>query len=283
MAKGPAKISVACPYCGATQKESEHARSTFCRKCGKHIELGKPVEPGSRVEIQKRGRAEEEEEEAGLMDRLKGLFVREKFRHVNCLHCNASQKVSSLAKSGSCVQCGTYLDFRDFKIDSNFSKGVETHGIVTITKSGELTSPKVACAAAIVMGKVNGNLVCSTYANVFTKGRVLGSIQARHLVIERKADVEFVRPLRVGTVEINGKISARIFADSVTINKHGALEGAVTAKSIKIDRGGIFHGDLFIGQQKEEQAELPLADSAKRQRRRDLGSGGNPMMLRPAT
>jgi cytoskeletal protein CcmA (bactofilin family) len=103
------------------------------------------------------------------------------------------------------------------------------------------------------------------------------------LIIEKQANVEFVRPLHVGTAEINGKISARIFADSVTINKNGALEGAVTAKSIKIERGGIFHGDLIIGQQKEEQGELPLAEQGRRQKRRDLGGGGNQLMLRPAT
>lgn len=274
MAKGLAKITVACPHCGATQQEPEHARSTFCRKCGKHIEMWKQGDAAT---------APAKPEAPGLMDRLSRLLRREQLRHLNCLYCNAPQTVSSLAKSGSCVQCGHYLDFRDFKVDGNFSKTVETHGTITVTKSGELTSPKVACAAALVMGKVNGNLVCSTTARVRTKGRVLGTIQARQLIIEKQANVEFVRPLHVGTVEINGRISARIFADSVTINKNGALDGAVTAKSIQIERGGIFHGDLVIGKQKEEQGELPLAEPGKlRPKKRDLG-GGNPMMLRPAT
>jgi cytoskeletal protein CcmA (bactofilin family) len=132
------------------------------------------------------------------------------------------------------------------------------------------------------MGKVSGNLVCSTTAHVKTKGRVMGSIQARQLIIEKGADVEFVRPLLVGTAEINGKISARIIADAVTINSHGSMDGAVTARSIKIERGGIFHGDLVIGQQKEEQQELALSEQSRaRQRKRDLG--GNQMLLRPAT
>jgi len=279
MPKGPVKITVACPYCGATQQESEHARSTFCRKCGKHIELGKRVEMGRRVEVQQQTGSVDE---PGFMDKLSRMFQREKVRHVNCLHCNAAQTVSSLAKSGSCVQCGHYLDFRDFKVDGNFSKSIETHGTITVTKTGEITSPKVACAAAVVLGKVNGNLVCSTTARVRTKGRVLGSIEARELIIEKGANVEFVRPHRVGTAEINGKISARIFADSVTINKSGALDGAVTAKSIKIERGGIFHGDLIIGQQKEQQGELPLAEQGRRRKSRDDLGGGN-MMLRPAT
>ena len=273
MAKGLAKITVACPACGATQQEPEHARSTFCRKCGKHIGLLKEAEKPAAAE----------EEGSGFMGRLTRLFQRDEARHINCLFCNAGQTVSSLAKSGSCVQCGHYLDFRDFKIDGNFSKSIETHGTITITRSGELASSRVACSSAVVLGKVNGNLVCSNTARVRTKGRVLGSIQARQLIIEKKADVEFVRPLHVGSAEINGKISARIFADSVAINKDGALEGEVTAKSIKIERGGIFHGNLIIGQQKEEQQELELAEQtrARQQKKHDLG--GNQMLLRPAT
>ena len=273
MPKGLAKITVACPHCRATQQEPEHARSTFCRKCGKHIELReRSKSPPPAVP-----------EGPGLMERVSRMLNREQVRQVNCLHCKAPQKVSSLAKSGSCAQCGHYLDFRDFKIEGNFSKSLETHGTITISKTGELTSPKVSCAAAVVLGKVNGNLVCSTTAHVRTKGRVVGSIQAQQLIIEKGADVEFVRPLHAATAEINGKISARIFADSVVINKHGSLDGAVTAKSIKIERGGIFHGDLIIGQQKEEQAEFALAEQTRSRKKRDLGGGGNQMMLRPAT
>jgi len=273
MANGLPKISVACPYCHATQQEPEHVRSTFCRKCGSHIDLG--------------GRAKtsfsSKTEAPGLMDRLNRILHREQVRQINCLYCTAQQKVSSLASSGSCVVCGHYLDFRDFKIDGNFSKNIETHGTLTITRTGELSSPRAACTAAVVIGKLNGNLVCSTTAHIRTRGRMIGSIEARHLIIDRQADVEFVRPLHVGAAEINGKISARIFADSVLINKNGALEGTVTAKSIQIERGGIFHGDLIIGQHKEEQGELPLAGQARpRPKRRDLG-GGNSMLLRPAT
>jgi cytoskeletal protein CcmA (bactofilin family)/endogenous inhibitor of DNA gyrase (YacG/DUF329 family) len=274
MAKGLAKITVACPHCRATQQEPEHVRSTFCRKCGKHIDLGGRAKAAA---------PSKSEGSPGLMDRLNRMLHGEKVRQINCLYCNAAQKVSSLASSGSCVQCGHYLDFRDFKIDGNFSKNIETHGTITVAKTGELTSPRVACASAVVNGKLNGNLVCTTTAHVRTRGRMLGSIEARELIIDKQAEVEFLRPLHVGRAEINGKISARIFADSVKINKHGALEGAVTAKSIQIERGGIFHGDLIIGQHKEEQGELALAEQGRpRPKRRDLG-GGNSMLLRPAT
>lgn len=283
MAKGPARVTIVCPHCRGTQEEYAHARSTFCRKCGRHVDL----QQQSAVPVPLPEGAEEEGQ--GVLDRLSRLFTREKIRHICCLHCGAEQSVSTLAKSGSCTQCNLYLDFRDLKIDGLFSKTVETHGVVTITKSGDVTSQKVACAAAIVQGKVQGNLFCSTTAEVSTRGKLLGSIEAKNLIIDKKADVDFVRAVHVGAAEINGKISARIFADSVTINKTGCLEGAVTAKSIKIEKGGIFHGELFIGQQKQEQQELlPPAEKPAR-KKRESGENvietpiDNPMVLRPVT
>ena len=85
----------------------------------------------------------------------------------------------------------------------------------------------------------------------------MGAIEAHQLIVERKSDVEFVRPLKVHAVEINGKVSARIVCEScVTINKGGYLEGTVYAKAITVEKGGIFSGELFIGPQEMEQAEL---------------------------
>jgi len=36
------KISVECPHCGTPQMEPASAKSTYCRKCSRHIDLEKP-------------------------------------------------------------------------------------------------------------------------------------------------------------------------------------------------------------------------------------------------
>jgi cytoskeletal protein CcmA (bactofilin family) len=43
---------------------------------------------------------------------------------------------------------------------------------------------------------------------------------------------------------------------SVTIHKTGSLDGNVTAKSIAIEKGGMFSGQLVIGQASLTQGEL---------------------------
>ncbi len=47
-----------------------------------------------------------------------------------------------------------------------------------------------------------------------------------------------------------------IATGGVNIHKTGVLDGDVTAKSITIDKGGIFFGQLVIGQADLTQAEL---------------------------
>jgi cytoskeletal protein CcmA (bactofilin family) len=61
----------------------------------------------------------------------------------------------------------------------------------------------------------------------------------------------------VANIDIKGRMSGEIIAaGAVNVHKTGVLDGNVTAKSITIDKGGIFSGQLVIGQADLMQAEL---------------------------
>ncbi len=58
-------------------------------------------------------------------------------------------------------------------------------------------------------------------------------------------------------------MSGEIVADGmVTIRKNGTLEGNVTAKSINVEKGGAFSGQLVIGKGNLQQAELLPGEKA---------------------
>ena len=83
------------------------------------------------------------------------------------------------------------------------------------------------------------------------------------MVIEKRAEVQFFRRVRVGTIEIRGRMLGEIVANGmVNIRKNGVLEGAVTAKSINVEKGGAFSGQLVIGKEGLQQAELLPAEKA---------------------
>ena len=61
---------------------------------------------------------------------------------------------------------------------------------------------------------------------------------------------------------------------TVTIHKTGSLEGNVTAKSIAIEKGGPFSGQLVIGQANLTQGELlPEAKATEKKMESDVPLG----------
>ena len=223
-----------------------YAKSTFCRKCGEHYSIEKLL--NKEVESVKG---------PTFFDKLSKLISGEKVRQVQCFSCGHHQEVSSAAQSSLCPSCGSYIDLRNMKIAGPFGRSIQTQGEVHITSKGDVTSAKVACANALVEGKLRGTLVCTGVARVKFQGKLLGGIEAHHVIIDKKSNVEFVRPLKVHSMEVNGKVSARVMSEhGVTINKGGYLEGTVYAKAITVEKGGIFSGELFIGQKQLEQPDL---------------------------
>ncbi len=239
------KISADCPHCGFTQLESAYAKSTFCRKCGQHYSIEKLL---AKEAISLKG--------PGFFEKLTKLVTRESFRDVACFSCAHKQTVSSAAQSTLCPQCGSYIDLRDFKIGGPFGRSIQTQGEVHVTSKGECSAAKVACNSAYIEGKLRGTLFATNEVRVRTREKILGTVETRHLIIEKKCDCEFVRPVKAQSVEINGRISARLFCDGqVKILKGGVLEGTLHARSIVVEKGGIFSGELFIGQNAAHESE----------------------------
>ena len=252
-----AKSTIECPHCGFKQLESPFAKSTFCRKCSEHFDIGKTP-------------PRQEEERLSFFDRVGELFGRKKTRDISCFKCGAAQTISNSAKSSLCPHCSTYLDLTDFKIKTAYSRSIETQGMVHITSKGDVTSATIACGEAYVYGKLRGNLMCSGETHLKLKGKFNGSLDVNKLIIERRSDIEALRPIKARSVEVAGKISGRFQVNgTLTITKKGWLEGSVVAKGINIEKGGVFFGDLTIGHGEMAQPDLipeeeePLSDVAQ--------------------
>ena len=259
------KLPVECPRCGFTQAESVFAKSTICRKCSLHIDLEKLRQPDP-----------PETKASSIFDKFSKLLSKETVRRIRCFQCDHAQTVSSSATSSICPACSSYIDLRDFKIVNSFNRSIQTQGSVVVTSKGDLSSPKVACGSALIEGKLRGNLLCSGTTQFKFKGKIHGAIDAQHLEILKGSDVEFIRPLKVKDADISGKISARIMAAGVVrISKTGCLEGTVYAKSITVDKGGVFQGELIIGKREMAQGEL-LSDPESQAAQAPLQSSFTP-------
>jgi len=260
------KIAVECPHCGFKQLESSFAKSTFCRKCSEHYDIGKPA-PKPR------------DTRPSLFARLGKMLSGHREWEITCFHCSARQVVSNSAKSSSCPQCGVYIDLSDFKIKESINRTIETQGHLHVTAKGDITSAKVLCREAYVEGNVRGHLVCSGEAKIRLKGKLLGTVDAKRLTVEKRSDVEAMRPIKAKTVTIRGKLNGHLQVDGlVRVEKKGWLEGTIIARAIEVEKGGVLLGELTIGSQKLSQPELlpldPPPDEGENGQTGQTGRGG---------
>ncbi len=249
----PAKVSAECPHCGFKQMEYAAAKSSICRQCGRSFSPFVP-KPGLKL------RTKEETpppESPSIFGRFEDFWKRQRSSIVECFECKRKQEVCGGATSTICPGCSAHIDLRDYKITSGFSRSIRTRGDVHLTGRGDLGSSSVVCRSALVEGRLRGNLHCDDTATINYSGKIPGGISARHIVVDRKADIHCFRRVRAGSIEIKGKMSGEIIAQTmVTVHKKGSLEGDVTARAITVEKGGMFSGQLVIGDVSITQGEL---------------------------
>jgi cytoskeletal protein CcmA (bactofilin family) len=237
------------------------AKSTMCRQCGAHFV---PSAPKMEVRLRPKDEPVEPVADPSLFRKLEGFWAKHHSSIIECFDCKATQEISSAATSTICPKCSKHIDLRDYKIATSFSRSIRTHGQVHLTAKGDLSSSSVICRSALIEGKLRGNLQCFGTATINFSGKIPGRLTAEHILVERKSVVQFFRRVRVKSIEIRGQVTGEIIAEgTVIIHRNAVLDGNVTAKSISVEKGGIFNGQLIIGSAGLTQAELlPQAQPA---------------------
>jgi cytoskeletal protein CcmA (bactofilin family) len=191
------------------------------------------------------------------MQRFEGLWKSKRTNVIECFDCQRKQEVSGAATSTICPSCSAHIDLSDYKVTTSFSRSIRTRGEVYVTTKGDLSSSSVRCQRAIIEGRLRGNLDCAGTIVINTSGKILGKLSASEIVVEKRCEVQFFRRVRVGNIEIRGRMLGEIVAEGlVTIRKNGVLEGNVTAKAINVEKGGTFSGQIVVGRRALQQTEL---------------------------
>ena len=241
------------------------AKSTMCRQCGRHYAPAAPKPQQPRFRVKGEAPATSAAGPSPMFRKFENLWARQHSSQIECFECHAKQEVSSAASSTICPACSAHIDLQDYKITTSFSRTIRTHGEVHITAKGDLSSTTVICRTALVQGKLRGTLHCSGAATIDFSGKIPGRLTASHVLVERKAEVQFFRRVRVKSIEIRGRMIGEVIADGVVvIHKTGSLDGDVTARAISVEKGGMFSGQLVIGKKELTQGELlPAATPAE--------------------
>src|SRR5687768_8591685 len=108
-----------------------------------------------------------------------------------CLYCNRAQEVGRKAMTITCKHCYKPLQLKDISIKEYAARrAIETVGIVTVEKRGNVVADRVNCGGLIVRGKVKGTIHSRGPVLVGPEAEVKGDVTAPTLAVGAGAVLE---------------------------------------------------------------------------------------------
>jgi hypothetical protein len=108
-----------------------------------------------------------------------------------CLHCGQGQAVARKAMTVTCKFCHKSLRLEDVAIkDYQARRGVETCGIVTVEKKGNIVADRVMCGGLVVRGRVKGNVTSQGPVFVGPEAEIKGDVAAPTIAVGAGAILE---------------------------------------------------------------------------------------------
>jgi hypothetical protein len=119
-----------------------------------------------------------------------------------CLYCEKPQEVGRKAISVTCKFCNKSLKLEDLRFTAyQARRTIDTCGIVTIEKKGNVVSDKILCGGLVVRGKLKSEVHSRGPVLVGPEAEVRGDVTAPTLAVGAGAILE-------GRYEIGTKIRA---------------------------------------------------------------------------
>jgi hypothetical protein len=110
---------------------------------------------------------------------------------VVCLHCGQSQPIARKAISIVCRHCHKSLRMEDLPIkDYQARRSVETCGVVTVEKKGQIVAERVLCGGLVVRGKVKATIKSGGPVLVGPDAEIKGDVFAPSLAVGAGAILE---------------------------------------------------------------------------------------------
>src|SRR5579864_7820295 len=120
-----------------------------------------------------------------------------------CLYCNRPQDVGRKAMSVTCKYCNKSLRLEDLRFKEYQARRViDTCGIVTVEKKGNVVADKVNCGGLIVRGKLKGTIISRGPVLVGPEAEIRGDVTAPTIAVGSGAILE--GKYDIGPKSVNG-------------------------------------------------------------------------------
>jgi len=258
-------IEVACPECGQVQMEPALVVSTQCRACRANFQVraGKGVVRTHPVARLAQPRKDTDPEPPPVVAKplserrfgpsippprsflMRWLNPAKPRREVTCFNCHHAFTTIGEAQSSQCPKCGGYISLLDYDISEVWNRRIQTCGNVTIQKTGSISGVTLRCHHLTILGELAGSVECSGDLIIRNHGKIIGTVQCRHLRVEKGARVEFLSPVTATTASIDGNVRGQISCTgAVTLEKRARLHGLVRTSSLIVKPGAKHTGTI---------------------------------------
>jgi Polymer-forming cytoskeletal len=101
-----------------------------------------------------------------------------------CLHCGKPQEIGRRALTITCKHCNKSLKIEDLAFKAyEARRAIETCGVVTVEKKGNVVSDRIVCGGLIVRGKLRGNITSRGPVLVGPEAEIRGDVTAPTLAV----------------------------------------------------------------------------------------------------
>jgi hypothetical protein len=110
---------------------------------------------------------------------------------VTCLFCGKAQEVARRAQTVTCKHCYKRLELQDLVFSKyEARRAIETTGIVTVEKKGNVIADRIHCGGLIVRGKVKGQVTSRGPVLVGPDADLIGDVNAPTMAVGAGAVLE---------------------------------------------------------------------------------------------
>lgn len=168
-------------------------------------------------------------------------------RPVTCHSCGYQQRAHARSGEAPCRRCGAMMVYGNLQISANSTREVATHGRLWVGRKAFLNSTRVRCAGIHVEGRIAGRVECSGLLRMSGADECRAQIFSESLQVDRGANIHLRYTAYIGDGVVSGRLEGDIICSgTLRITKHGVLLGDVDARSLVVDRGGVFSGDVRV-------------------------------------
>jgi hypothetical protein len=120
-----------------------------------------------------------------------GVPTPNELQTISCLYCGKAQEIGRRAMSVTCKFCNKPLKLEDIAFKQyEARRTIETCGIVTVEKKGNVVSDRIICGGLVVRGRLKGNVVSHGPVLVGPEAEIKGDVTAPRLAVGSGAILE---------------------------------------------------------------------------------------------